>query len=53
MQLKDTIILNKISKLVEDMNYKSAYIEIRTDRNKYILEKENPIRIMGFNKEVK
>lgn len=46
--MKDTTVLNRISKLVEDMNYKSVYIEIKTDKDKYILEKENPIRVMGF-----
>lgn len=43
--MKETTALNRIDKIIENMNYKTAYIEIQTNENKYILEKEkhNPI----------
>ena len=43
--MKDTTVLNRISKVIENMNYKSVYIEIHTDTDKYTLEKEKPLRI--------
>lgn len=46
--MKETTVLNKISKVIENMNYKSVYIEIHTDTDKYTLEKEKPLRIIGF-----
>ena len=46
--MKDTTVLNRISKVIENMNYKSVYIEIHTDTDKYTLEKEKPLRIIGF-----
>lgn len=49
--MKDTTVLNRISKLLDNMNYRSAYIEIKTARDKYILEKEKPIKIIGFTGE--
>ena len=51
--MKDTTVLNRINKLVGDMKYKSVYIEIKTEKDKYILEKENPIKVIGFRKEEK
>lgn len=45
--MKETTALNRISKIVEDINYKSLYIEIKTDNDKYILEKERNNKI-GF-----
>lgn len=45
--MKNTIILNKISNLIEKMDYKTAYIEIQTDKEKYILEQEKRKQI-GF-----
>ncbi len=50
--MKETTILNNISKLVDKINYKSVYIEIKTNNDKYTLEKENNKRA-GFNTEVK
>lgn len=46
--MKDTTVLNRISKVIENMNYKSVYIEIHTDTDKYTLEKEKPLKIIGF-----
>lgn len=46
--MKETTVLNRINNLVENMNYKSLYIEITTDSNKWVLEKEKQIQIKGF-----
>lgn len=43
-------ILDKISNLINKTDYKTVYIEIQTDSNKYILEKEKRKQI-GFRKE--
>lgn len=48
--MKETTVLNNISKLVENIDYRSLYIEIKTNNDKYIIEKEKP-RTMGFRKE--
>lgn len=48
--MKETTVLNRISKLVENINYKSLYIEIKTENDKYILEKEKQIQVTGFRK---
>lgn len=45
--MKDITALNRISKVIDSMNYKTAYIEINTGNNKYTLEKEKP-KIIGF-----
>ena len=45
--MKETTILNRISKLIENINYKSIYIEINTQNNKWTLEKDNS-RTIGF-----
>ena len=38
-------ILNRISDLIDKTDYKTAYIEIQTESNKYTIEKDkrNPI----------
>lgn len=46
--MKETTILNNISRLVDKINYKSLYVEIDTGDNKYTLEKEKH-RQIGFN----
>lgn len=46
--MKETTVLNRISKLVENINYKSIYVEINTETDKYTLEKDNKTRI-GFD----
>lgn len=45
--MKDTTILDKISNLIDKMDYKTAYIEIQTDKEKYTLEREKRSQI-GF-----
>lgn len=46
--MKETTLLNNISKLVEQTNYKTIYIEIITEDNKYTLEKDRRRKI-GFD----
>ncbi len=45
-------ILDKISNLIDKTNYKTAYIEIQTENNKYVLEKEKRNQI-GFKESEK
>lgn len=49
--MKETTVLNRISNLVENINYKSLYIEIKTENDKYTLEKEKQTQIKGFCNE--
>lgn len=37
--MKESTVLNRISNLIENINYKSIYVEIKTDNDKYTLEK--------------
>ena len=46
--MKETTALNRISKILENINYKSVYIEINTYKDRYTLEKENK-RVIGFD----
>ena len=46
--MKETTVLNNISKLIDKINYNSIYIEINTDTQKYTLEKQNK-RTIGFD----
>ena len=48
-----TTALNRISKIIDSMNYETAYIEIQTKSDKYILNKEKQIRVTGFITEMK
>lgn len=50
--MKETTIINQISNLIDKLDYKSAYIEIQLNNDKYILEKEKQ-RQIGFRGEVK
>lgn len=50
--MKETTVLNNISKLIDKINYKSIYIEINTDTQKYTLEKQNK-RAIGFSTKKK
>ncbi len=52
--MKNITILDKISNLIEKMDYKTAYIEIHTDKEKYTLEQEkrNPIGFRSKDNEV-
>lgn len=46
--MKEITVLNRISKLVENIDYRTLYIEIKTNDDKYIIEKEKP-RTIGFS----
>ena len=48
VEMKEITVLNNISKLVDKINYKSIYLEINTENNKYTLEKNRTKRI-GFD----
>lgn len=41
-------IIEKIDNLIENMNYKKVYIEIETEKDKYIIEKEPKRNKIGF-----
>lgn len=45
--IKETTILYKIEKLVDSIDYKTAYIKIETNNKKLILEKDKKNKI-GF-----
>ena len=47
--MKETTALNQISRIVDKLNYKSIYIEINTENNKYTLERDNSRKI-GFGR---
>lgn len=47
--MRELTALNRISKVLDNMNYKTAYIEIQTETDKYVLEKENRTRVIGFS----
>ncbi len=52
--MKETTALNRISKILENINYKSVYIEINTNKDRYTLEKESNRKIgFGENYECK
>lgn len=51
--MKETTALNQISKIVNQINYKSVYIEIETDNDKYTLEKYRNRKIGFREKESK
>ncbi len=46
--MKEITVINQISKLIDKLDYKNAYIEIQTINEKYILEKEKPKRVIVF-----
>ncbi len=45
--MKETTALNQISRIVNKLNYKSVYIEIKTKDNTWTLEKDSNSKI-GF-----
>lgn len=45
--MKEATALNQISNIIDRLNYKTAYIEINTKDNKYVLEKEGN-KVIGF-----
>ena len=44
-------IIERIDKLIDKMDYKTAYVEIQIKNNKFILEKEKKNKI-GFEVEI-
>ena len=46
--MKETTVINKIKKLVENIDYERIYVEIETKNNKYTLEQEKEKNIAGF-----
>jgi len=48
-RMKETTVLDKINNLVENINYESVYVEIKTKNDKYVLEKEKNTRVIGFS----
>jgi hypothetical protein len=48
--MKESTALNQISKIVNQINYKSVYIEIETDTDKWTLDKTRK-RNIGFKVE--
>lgn len=49
--MKETTALNRITKIIENLDYKKVYIEIETKNDRYTLEKEKVKKIAGFRKE--
>lgn len=41
-------VIERIDNLIENMNYKKVYIEIETDKDKYIIEKQRQKNRIGF-----
>ena len=39
--MNDIKILERINSLIDKMNYKEAYVEVKTDSDKFIIEKSN------------
>ena len=48
--MKESTVLNNISRLVNNINYKRIYVEIETEDNKYTLEQEKK-KAIGFRRE--
>ena len=46
--MREITALNRISKIVDNINYKSVYIEIETSNEKYTIEKTQQKKI-GFD----
>lgn len=51
--MKETTALNRITKIIENLDYKKVYIEIETKNDRYTLEKEKVKEITGFREEIK
>lgn len=49
--MRETTALNRISAIVEKIDYKSLYIEIQTKTDKYTLQKDKNIKVTGFKKQ--
>lgn len=50
--MKPTTVINNISKLADNLNYKKLYIEINTRNETYVLEKKNKTKA-GFDTNIK
>lgn len=48
--MKELTVLNKINTLIENINYTSVYVEIRTKNDKYVIEKEKSTMIIRIQK---
>lgn len=46
--MKEITVLNNINKLIDNLNYKSVYLEIETNNDKYIIERKKEKQI-GFS----
>lgn len=44
-------VIERITNLIENMDYKKAYIEIETRDDKFIIEKDKK-NLIGFRKEI-
>ena len=51
--MKETTVLNQISRIIDNINYRSVYIEIQTEHDKYILEKDKHSRIGFKSRQIK
>ena len=40
--------MNRISKIIEDVDYQSLYVEIKTRDDKYILDRQRETIVTGF-----
>lgn len=49
--MRETTALNRISKIIDSIDYKSVYVEIQTKTDKYTLQKDKDIEVSGFRKE--
>ena len=52
MEMKPTTVINNISKLADNLNYKKLYIEINTRNETYVLEKKNKTKA-GFDTNIR
>ena len=50
--MKETTVLNKIQKLIEELNYKEAYVTILTDTSEYNMKLQKRIPA-GFRYTIK
>jgi len=49
-EMKETTVLDRIGNIIDkNIKYESVYIEIRTKNDKFILEKEKPVKVIGFS----
>ena len=51
--MKEGAVLNKIEKLIDSLDYKNAYVEIQTNENKFMIEKNKKNKIGFDTQEIK